>query len=79
MNIKGKYFSLYILKVAEYEYLFKVKTHSLIKIFSSKDRLRSFYANRYSNYMLDKSTFLARLTTISIILYVLVLFLGSAL
>ena len=45
----------------------KLKRIVSSKFFLSKDRLRSFYANRYSNYMLDKSTFLARLTTISII------------
>ena len=45
----------------------KLKRIVSSRFFLSKDRLRSFYANRYSNYMLDKSTFLARLTTISII------------
>ena len=45
----------------------KLKLIVSSRFFLSKDRLRSFYANRYSNYMLDKSTFLARLTTISII------------
>ena len=45
----------------------KFKHIIISRIILSRDHFRSFYAKRYSNYMLDKSTFLARLTTISII------------
>ena len=45
----------------------KLKYFALSRLIRLRDSLRSFYANRYSNYMLDKSTFLARVTTISII------------
>ena len=45
----------------------KVKTKFLTSFQGINKSLRSFYANRYTNYMLDKSTFLARLTTVSLL------------
>ena len=56
-----------ILKVVNHEINYYIKIKFPNSFLTFIDSVRSFYSRRYSNYMLDKSSFLARITTVSIL------------